>query len=228
MDIQKIIKKVRFIAIIFTFVFVIVFGAAFGINLHVKKFSEKYIFDNITNIEDFDCILVLGAGLKDANTPSDILNERIKKGIELYKSGLSSKIIMSGDHGRNDYDEVNVMKQTAIDNYVLSSDVFMDHAGFSTYDSIYRAKEIFKSEKIIIVSQKYHLYRAVYIANKIGIEAYGVAAEDIYSGQFYRDFREFIAINKDFFKVILKPKSKYVGEAIPVSGNGDVTNDKPN
>lgn len=103
----------------------------------------------------------------------------------------------------------------------------MDHAGFSTYESIYRAKEIFQAKKIIIVSQEYHLYRALYIADKFGIEAYGVAAKgEEYQGQTYREFREILARNKDFLSVIFRPKPTYLGEAIPVSGNGDVTNDE--
>ena len=78
---------------------------------------------------------------------------------------------MSGDHGQIEYDEVNTMKQVAIDAGVPSNDIFMDHAGFSTYESIYRAKEIFEADKLIIVSQEYHLYRALYIAKQLGIES---------------------------------------------------------
>lgn len=133
---------------------------------------------------------------------------------------------MSGDHGRNNYDEVNVMKQYAIDQGVPSSDIFMDHAGFSTYDSIYRAKEIFNADKVIIVTQEYHLYRALYIANKLGLEAYGVRANPKqYSVQLFRELREILARNKDFIKTIYKPKPTYLGEVIPVSGDGNITND---
>ncbi len=119
------------------------------------------------------------------------------------------------------------MKQVAIDNGIPSADIFMDHAGFSTYDSIYRAKEIFQAQKVIIVTQKYHLYRALYIANQLGLKAYGVAADTrSYAGQSYRELREILARDKDFVKSIFKVKPTYLGEAIPVSGNGDVTNDK--
>ena len=102
----------------------------------------------------------------------------------------------------------------------------MDHAGFSTYESIYRAKEIFNVKKIIIVTQKYHLYRALYIANQLGIEAYGVGSDPRqYVGATYREAREILARDKDFVKCIFKPKPTYLGETIPVSGNGDITND---
>ena len=99
---------------------------------------------------------------------------------------------MSGDHGKADYDEVNIMKKFAIDKGVESEDIFMDHAGFSTYESIYRAKEIFGAKDIAIVTQKYHLYRALYIANKLGLEAYGVNSDPRrYSGASYRELRQF-------------------------------------
>jgi vancomycin permeability regulator SanA len=156
-----------------------------------------------------------------------MLNDRLLQGIELYKSGAAPKLLMSGDHGRVDYDEVNVMKKFAIDGGIDSADIFMDHAGFSTYESIYRAKEIFGAKKVIIVTQKYHLYRALYIAKQLGIEAYGVASDlQQYNGQRNRDLREIIARNKDFLTVILKPKPTYGGDTISLKSNGNITNDK--
>ena len=119
------------------------------------------------------------------------------------------------------------MKSFAIDKGVPSTDIFMDHAGFSSYESIYRAKEIFGAKKIIVITQKYHLYRSLYIANSLGLEAYGVKADlRKYIGQSYRELREIIARDKDCIKCIFKPKSKYLGETIPVNGDGDITNDK--
>ena len=133
---------------------------------------------------------------------------------------------MSGDHGSDDYDEVNIMKSFAVDSGVPDSDIFMDHAGFSTYETIYRAKEIFEADNIIIVSQKYHLYRALYIAEKLGVKAVGISADlRTYSGQAKRDLREILARDKDFFNCIFKPEPTYLGEKIPVSGNGNLTND---
>ena len=118
------------------------------------------------------------------------------------------------------------MKDFAIDKGIKSEDIFMDHAGFSTYESIYRAKEIFEAKKIIIVTQSYHLYRALYIANSLGIEAYGVSADlRTYTNQLSREIREIVARDKDFIKCIYKPKPTYLGDTIPVSGNGDITND---
>ena len=161
------------------------------------------------------------------DNPSPMLEDRLLKGIELYNEGIAPKIIMSGDHGQKEYDEVNIMKEYAINAGVPSEDVFMDHAGFSTYESIYRAKEIFGVKNVVIVTQEYHLYRAIYIANKLGIKAYGVNTDPRdYAGQLYREVREILARNKDFVKSIFKPKSTYLGESIPINGNGNITNDK--
>lgn len=151
--------------------------AAVSLSVYMVKATEKNIFtaDTFKNDEKADCILILGAGVKDGK-PKPMLRDRLLTGIELYKSGAAEKIIMSGDHGRADYDEVNVMRAFALEQGVSAEDIFLDHAGFSTYDSVYRAKNIFGAENIIIVSQKYHLYRALYIAKKLDVKAAGVSA----------------------------------------------------
>ena len=155
------------------------------------------------------------------------VSDRLTRGVELYDMSAAPKLLMSGDHGRVSYDEVNAMKQFAIDRGVPSEDVFMDHAGFSTYETMYRAKEVFAAKRVIIVTQKYHLYRAVYIAEQLGLEAYGVDSDlQSYIKQPYYNAREILARDKDFVKVIFKPKPTYLGEVIPISGSGDLTNDK--
>jgi len=215
--------------IIFVAIIIVVIGLiVLGINFHVKASTKNQIIENgdYSNLKDIDCIIILGAGIW-GDSPSPMLQDRLLQGIELYKSNVSSKIIMSGDHGREEYDEVNVMKKYAIDHGVPSEDIFMDHAGFSSYESIYRAKEIFGAKRIVIVTQKYHLYRALHIANSLGLEAYGVGADPRqYVGAMYREIREILARNKDFVKCLFKPEPTYLGESIPVSGSGDITNDK--
>ena len=199
----------------------------FGINFYVKLSTNKLIVKNDSKkLDNADCVLVLGAGIWN-NEPSPMLKDRLDVALSLYNDNKVSKIIMSGDHTKENYDEVNVMKKYAIDRGVKSEDIFMDHAGISTYDSIYRAKNIFKVNKMIIVTQEYHLYRSLYIAKCLNIEAYGVqATPKKYSGDFVREVREILARDKDFIKSIFKPKSKYLGSVIPVSGNGNDTNDK--
>ena len=198
---------------------------AISLSAYMVKATEK----NIITAETFksekkaDCILILGAGVKDGK-PKPMLRDRLLTGIELYKSGAADKIIMSGDHGRADYDEVNVMRSFAIEQGVRAEDIFLDHAGFSTYDSVYRAKNIFGAENIIIVSQKYHLYRALYISEKLDVKAAGVSANlNTYGGQLKRDIREIIARDKDFFKCIIKPGAEIMGDKIPLDGDGSIT-----
>lgn len=217
-------KKVLKYIIIFIILIAIII---LGINLYIILSTKKQIIkkEDYTKLSDIDCIIILGAGIIE-NKPSHMLEDRLLEGIKLYQNNISDKIIMSGDHGRKEYDEVNVMKNYAIQRGVPSENIFMDHAGFSTYESIYRARDIFKARKVVIVTQKYHLYRALYIANQLGIEAYGVGADPRqYVGKTYREMREILARNKDFIKCIFKPEPTYLGETIPVNGNGDITND---
>ncbi|SEU18674.1 MULTISPECIES: vancomycin high temperature exclusion protein [Enterocloster] len=200
-----------------------------GINLYMQGTVKKRIVtpEQAAELDKVDCILVLGCGVRDDGSPSGMLNDRLLQGIALYNAGVSDRLLMSGDHGRVDYDEVNLMKQFAIDHGVPSEDIFMDHAGFSTYESMYRARDIFQAERIVVVTQEYHMYRALYNAGQMGMDAYGVASDPRkYGGQKIRDAREMLARTKDFLYAIAKPKPTYLGEAIPVSGNGDATNDK--
>lgn len=203
-----------------------IFAAA--VNGYVVKSTEgKIIAEEEAAELNADCILVLGAGVHPDGSPSNMLEDRLLRGISLYEEGASGKMLMSGDHGRKNYDEVNVMKQFAVNHGVPPEDVFMDHAGFSTYESMYRARDVFRAERVIIVTQKYHLYRALYAAERLGLDAYGVASDQRpYAGQRRRDIREVLARNKDFLTGIFRPEPTYLGEAIPVSGNGNATNDK--
>ncbi len=216
------------IIIIILSLFLLGVVAIFTVNFYVILTTRNNIItiEEAKNLDDIDCILVLGAGVYE-NKPRPMLEDRILTGIDLYNNGVAKKIIMSGDHGQEDYDEVNVMKIYAVEKGINSSDIFMDHAGFSTYDSIYRLKEIFEVDKVVIVTQEYHLYRALYIAKNLGIEAYGVSSNlRDYPGQLKREVREILARDKDLVKVIFKPQSTYVGEVIPVTGDGNITNDK--
>lgn len=200
------------------------------INAYIYEFSSKYFLTvEEASEESFDCVLVLGAGVW-GDSPSHLLEERLNRGVEVYKTGCTNRILMSGDHGRIEYDEVNVMKGFAIDNGAVAEEVFMDHAGFSTYESMYRAKEIFQVKKVVIVTQKYHLYRAVYNARKLGLDAYGVVADGQYNFSLpvrtYNSFREALARCKDFIWCIFKPEPTYLGEAIPINSSGVLTDDK--
>ena len=220
-------RKKWIILVILLSVLIVMALSPFMVNAHVMHTSEAEILkaEEAAGYEA-DCILVLGALVYDNGDLSDMLKDRVKVGIQLYESGAGKKTLMSGDHGTKEYDEVNAMKKYAMAAGVPEEDIFMDHAGFCTYDSIYRAKEVFDVKKVIIVTQEYHLYRALYIAESLGIEAVGVDSDlQGYLGQDKRDFREFLARNKEFVTCLVQPEPKYLGEVIPISGDGRATQD---
>lgn len=202
--------------------------ALFAADAHVRKTSAPYLLtpEEAAELDGVDCVLVLGCGVKPDGRPSDMLSDRLKRGIGLYEDGAAPKLLMSGDHGREDYNEVGTMKRAAVEAGVPDSDVFMDHAGFSTYESMVRARDVFCVKKVVIVSQEYHLYRAVYTARALGLDAYGVSADyHVYRGQTVRDLREILARAKDVLTSVLRPKPTYLGDPIPITGDGNLTND---
>lgn len=222
---QKIFAKKIFR--IFSGIILLIAILALSINFYVKSSTNSAIYTADSAIDgEYDCILILGCGVLANGEPTAMLTDRLLCGIDLYQRGLAPKIIVSGDHGSVDYDEVNTMKNFCIAHGVPDSDIFMDHAGFSTYESLYRARDIFQADHIIIVSQTYHLYRAVYLAQALKLDAIGVGSDlRNYRGQAYREFREILARNKDFVYAIFKPLPTFLGEVIPVNGDGNLTND---
>lgn len=224
---KKIFTKTR--VLLFAAILLIAAGISSAINDYViAQVEDRIVTDEEARGLGADCILVLGAGLRPDGTPNLMLRDRLDTGIALYKAGAAPKLLLSGDNGQEIYDEVNAMKKYVLDAGIPVEDVFLDHAGFSTYESIYRGKEIFQVQKALIITQQYHQYRALYAAEKLGLEAYGVVSDSmmtIYSGQDLRDRREFLARNKDFFKLLIKPKPTYLGEVIPISGSGLASHD---
>ncbi len=206
-----------------------------GVNVFVVKSAEDAIvaeyngdassltaesMEMIKNLQP-ECILVLGASVNPDGTPSPMLQDRLDTAIALYQQGVASKLLLSGDDGQVEYNEVTVMHDYAIEAGVSEEDIFLDHAGFSTYDSVYRAGDVFGVKRMVVVTQKYHLYRALYGCEVMDIIAVGVAAEQaVYAGQEERDIREVLARVKDCVKWLIKPEPKYLGEAIPISGSG--------
>ena len=205
-----------------------------GLVLTVSGEMVRITQDRITTAEslqtalvsgEYDCILVLGAGLKGDNiTPSDMLYDRVSVAAELYRLGEGkTPLLMSGDH-TGDYNEVAVMKSLAVELGASSENVFLDHAGYSTFESIYRAKEKFGAKRIVIITQEYHLHRALHIARELGLEAVGVSADlRNYRGQTRYDAREVLARFKDLFVAAKGEYEGDVGEAVDLKGNGDQT-----
>lgn len=200
----------------------------FVINGIVVGSARRYIVEpEQAKALDADCVIALGAMVWGKDTLSHMLEDRVLGAIDVYERGGAKKILMSGDHGKKDYDEVNAMKKYAVERGVAADDVFMDHAGFSTYETMYRARDVFQAKKVVIVTQRYHLYRAVYAARALGLEAYGVASDPRpYTSAVYNNAREFLARVKDFFTAVIKPEPTYLGEAIPINGSGAQTDDQ--
>ena len=173
---------------------------------------------------NYDCILVLGAGVRSDGTPSDMLRDRVTVACELYTAADTPiPLLMSGDH-TGDYNEVGVMKTLAATLGVPTEDIFLDHEGYSTYESLYRAKTVFGAERIIIVTQEYHLYRALYIARELGMDAVGVPANlRPYRGQLRYEAREMLARFKDLFTAIKGDYAKPLDAPVDLSGDGDLT-----
>ena len=195
-----------------------------AIQLYVVKFSETYYVTPDTAPVS-DAVMVLGALVYGDGTPSPVLQDRLLFAYELYRAGRAKKILVSGDHGARDYDEVNAMKNFLIAKGVPGEDIFMDHAGFNTYDSMYRAKEIFGVRTLLVSTQEFHMGRALYIARKLGMDAYGYASPDryVYSITRLRQ-RESLARIKAFIDVeLLRRKPKFGGDLIPISGDGSMT-----
>ncbi len=193
------------------------------INLYMINSTKNKIVDINSLNNDYDAIIVLGCRV-NGDSPSLMLVKRLDKGIDVYNK-INTKIILTGDHGKNSYDEVNVMRDYLLSSNINSRDIFMDHAGFNTYDSIYRAKYIFEAKKVVIVTQEYHMYRALYLADKLDLDAVGVVADDIpyKSIMLKNEIREILSRDKNFFKGIFKPQSKYLGEIIPLTNDGSIT-----
>lgn len=207
---------------------VVLAAVAFGITnaVVIGKASEVIVPADDAADHDADAILVLGALVNPDGSPSWILQDRLDNAIELYKAGAAPKLIMSGDHGTAEYDEVKAMKQYAIDNGVPSEDIFCDHAGFSTYESMHRAKNVFGADSLIVSTQTYHLYRALYDALGLGIDAVGVSSDRrTFDQQLLWDLREIPARSKDLVKTAIQAPPTFGGDPIDLNQSGDVTND---
>ena len=173
---------------------------------------------------DPQCILVLGCAVWADNEPSPMLKDRLDTAIALYRAGVAPKILLSGDNSIVEYSEPDCMLQYTLAQGVPPEDIFLDYAGFSTYDSVYRAHAVFMADSLIVVTQKYHLFRALKACDALGIKAKGAASNQRkYAGRYYREAREVLARDKDFFKGIIKAKPTFLGDEIPIDGDGTVT-----
>ncbi len=212
-------KKIFFFLLVTFFLLVVIL---FRTSSCVKEESKNLIKVNIQELQSADAVLVLGARVYRDNRLSPILEDRVKTALQVYRNGKAKKILVSGDHGQKSYDEVNAIKRYLLDKEkVPAEDIFLDHAGFDTYDSLYRAQSVFGVKRITISTQFFHLPRAVYIAKKLGLETEGIVADQqIYRGNAYNELRENPARFKAWLNIFFKTNPKYLGDPIPIIGDG--------
>ena len=216
------IKRMIIFAVFIFFVFSTLF--LIGINIYINNYSEKYIHQNLKDVPSSKVVLVLGASVYSDGQLSNILEDRVLAALELYVQGKVDKFILSGDHGTEYYDEVTNMKNYLVKKNVDSADLFLDHAGFNTYDSLYRAVSIFGADEMLIVTQEYHLPRAVYIARSLGINAFGyVADKREYLQMTKYKSREVLANVKAFLSVLFNSKPRYLGPRISLNDDGKIS-----
>ena len=210
-------------------VVIVVVGIPVGINLFMCA-STRPSFTTVQSesIQDetfnADAIVVLGAGINWDGSPSAILRDRLDTAIALYEEGVAPKIIMSGDNTDSSYNEVMAMTLYAESQGVSADDIFCDHAGVSTYDSMYRLRHVFNVKRCVIVTQEYHLYRALYDVGSFGIEAYGVPSDKAtYANMDSYERREVLARVKDFASALLNQEAETKSEPVSLNQSGRVT-----
>ena len=194
------------------------------INIGIVLSARKYIYTDISKIPPRTAVLVLGAAVHGTRL-SPVLEDRVKTGISLLENQKGEKLLLSGDHGKKYYDEVNAMRQYVLTNApaIQHEDIFMDHAGFSTWNSMYRARDVFQVRDLIIVTQEFHISRALVMARSLGLDAVGYAVDQKrFANNWQRSwrFREYFARVRAFFTIVFKPKPRFLGEIIPILGDG--------
>lgn len=196
-------------------------AVALVVPLVMRHEVSSQIYQNVADVPAADAALVLGASV-ERGYPSPVLADRADIAIELYKTKKVQVILVSGDNSEQYYDEVNAVRRYLIAAGIPSRDIFLDHAGFDTYSSMYRARDVFEAHSITIVTQDFHLPRALFIADTLGLNAHGIAA-DTQRAQAYNYVREIPASLKAVWDLMTQRKPKYLGPAIPLTGDGEKT-----
>jgi SanA protein len=216
----------KFLVLLFS---VFVIGILFFVllNIYIIQTTRSFIFKNLEDVPSKQVALLLGAKVYPNGRMSDVMSDRALTALELYKNKKIQKILISGDHGRQSYDEVNTIKDYLLKNSVPAQDIFLDHAGFDTYDSLYRAKAVFQVSSVIIVTQDFHLPRAVYIGKSLQLDAVGLSADKhSYVSETYNQLRESLARLKAFFDVMFQAKPKFLGPTISIQGDSKLSWDE--
>ncbi len=195
------------------------FALIFVTNSVIWIGSRPYLYASVESAPNAQTALIPGAAILESGAPSKIFLQRVDVAIELYRAGKVSKILVSGDNSTATYNEVNPVRHYLLQQGIPDEDIFLDHAGFDTYSSMYRARDIFGVTSILITTQAFHLPRAVFLARALGITAHGVRAGAAVSS-WNNYLREVFANEKAMFYVVFHLKPKYLGDKIPITGDG--------
>jgi len=204
------------------------FGIGAWANAAIRRRARGAVYHAAEDIPQKPVAIVFGAKVW-ASGPSDILKDRLDAGIRLYRLGKVKKLLLSGDHGRRGYDEVNTMRQYVLQQGAKAEDVFLDHAGFRTYATLYRARDVFGVKSAVLVTNEFHLPRAIYTARAFGLDVVGLASDARTYRSWARNLaREFLARTLAWLQVnVTRPRPRHLGPRIDVTGDGRVTHDKP-
>ena len=217
---KKNLKKIIILTVLISVLVV------FSVNIYVVNKSKAFIYKHTETTPRCYTAIVLGALVSKTEYLSNYLHDRMVVSIELYKTKKIKRFLLSGDHGRKDYDEVNTMKNYLLDRGVNTEDIFLDHAGFNTYSTMCRAKDVFDVTDALIITQDFHLSRAVYIAREKGLKAYGVSADRRNYGWILKlQVRETLANVKAFVDVTINKRPRFLGSKIPITGDSKLSYD---
>jgi SanA protein len=228
MNLKPAVKQfLRRLALIALFLIIGVAALTLAINAGMILAAKKYVYSDFDALPNRTVVLILGSQIRGKRL-SPVLQDRVDAGIILMENGKGEKLLLSGDHGQLYYDEVNAMRLHVLANApaIAEEDIFMDHAGFSTWDSMHRARDVFEVKDLIIVTQKFHISRAVCMARSLGLDAVGYGInQERFKGRSLRNWRlrEYFARVKAFYSIVVKPKPRYLGEKIPILGDGRAT-----
>lgn len=196
-----------------------------GMSLWIRYHYETQLFYKAVEVPITKAGLVLGASVKRNSIPSEVLRQRLEAANALYQSGRIQKLILSGDNTRPYYDEVNVMKKYMLKKGIPPKDIFLDHNGIRTFDSLYRARHKFGCQKLVIISQAFHLPRALFIASHLGIKAYGFSADSsVESKDKFLMLRENFARGLAILDIyVYKRNPPPVGDPVDLDQDGRIT-----
>jgi SanA protein len=212
-------KRIKRLIILFSAALILGLVFVFGLSSHIRSSTADSIFAKVEDVPSSYTVIVLGASVRANGNLSPILKDRVESALQLYTEGKVKRFLLSGDNDTKEYNEPEAMKEYLIDRGVPQDHIFLDYAGFDTYSSMYRASAIFEVKEAVVVTQNFHLPRALYIARNLGLNYVGyVGDKHVYTHEGANKKRELLANVKAYLELTFKKKPTYLGDKIPISG----------